>query len=106
MARGDRAGRSCAERDRVARAVRVFAVAAAVVVYLLGRRLFGRIAGLVAAGLYLANFLQMGVAQLARSSSLELFLLALSWYALFAALTARGSARRWWALFVASSVLA
>ena len=83
----------------------VFAVAAAVVVYLLGRRLFGTIAGLVAAGLYLANFLQMGVAQLARSSSLELFLLSLSWYALFAALT-RGSARRWWALFVASSALA
>src|SRR2546425_11024556 len=106
MARGDRAGRSCAERDRVARAVRVFVVAAAVVVYLLGRRLFRTIAGLVAAGLYLANFLQMGVAQLARSSSLELFLLAVSWYALFGALTARGSARRWWVLFVASSALA
>ncbi len=56
----------------------VFAVAAAVVVYLLGRRLFGPIAGLVAAGLYLSNFLQMGVAQLARSYSLELFLLARS----------------------------
>ena len=83
----------------------VFAVASAVVVYLLGRRLFGTIAGLVAAGLYLTNFLQLGVAQLARSSSLELFLLALSWYALFAALTARRS-RQWWALFVASSALA
>lgn len=84
----------------------IAAVAAAVVVYLLGRRLFGPIAGLVAAGLYLANFLQMGVAQLARSSSLEVFLLVVSWYALFAALDGRGSTRRWWAVFVASSALA
>src|SRR5207249_9578779 len=84
----------------------VFAVAAAVVVYLLGRRLFGPIAGLVAGGMYLSNFLQMGVAQLARSYSLELFLLAVSWYALFAALDARGTTRRWWAVFVAASALA
>ena len=83
-----------------------FAVAAAIVVYLLGRRLFGPIAGLVAAGLYLSNFLQMGVAQLARSYSLELFLLAISWYALFAALDARATTRRWWAVFVAASALA
>jgi mannosyltransferase len=95
----------------------VFAVASAVVIYLLGRRLFGTIAGLIAAGLYLTNFLQMGVAQLARSSSLELFLLALSWYALFAALQ-KGTPHPdpppqggrgifgWWALFVVSSALA
>ena len=81
------------------------AVGAAVMVYLLGRRLFGRIAGLVAAGLFLMNFLQMILAQMARSYSLELLLLGVSWYALFAALDRRASARRWWIVFVVSSVL-
>ena len=81
------------------------AVGAAVMVYLLGRRLFGRVAGLVAAGLFLMNFLQMILAQMARSYSLELLLLGISWYALFAALDRRASARRWWIVFVVSSVL-
>jgi len=83
----------------------LFAVAASVVVYGIGRRLFGTLAGMVAAGLYLANFLQMIVAQMARSYSLELFLLALSWYALVAALDSKSSSRRWWAVFVISGVL-
>ena len=83
----------------------VFAVAASLLVYAIGRRLFGTLAGLVAAGLHLANFLQMIVAQMARSYSLELFLLALSWYALVAALDGKNSSRRWWAVFVISSVL-
>ena len=86
----------------------VFAVAAALTTYLIGARLFGRIAGLVGAGLYLTNFLQMILAQMARSYTLELFLLAASWYALFAALESEGGhrARRWWIVFVASAVLA
>ena len=84
----------------------VFAVAAAVMVYLLGARLFGWVAGLVGAGLYLTNFLQMILAQMARSYTLELFLLAASWYALFAALESGRAARRWWIVFVGSSVLA
>ncbi len=82
------------------------AVGASVMVYLLGRRLFGLLAGLVGAGLYLANFLQVIVAQMARSYSLELLLLAISWYALVAALDQQGRARRWWVIFVLSSALA
>jgi mannosyltransferase len=81
------------------------AIGAAVMVYLIGKRLFGPIAGLVAAGLFLMNFLQMILAQMARSYSLELLLLGISWYALFAALDQRGSARRWWIVFIVSSVL-
>ncbi|HWO45846.1 MAG TPA: glycosyltransferase family 39 protein, partial [Methylomirabilota bacterium] len=64
----------------------VFAVGAAVVVFALGRRLFGRIAGLVAGGLFLANFLQMILAQTARAYSLGLLLMCVSWLALFIAL--------------------
>lgn len=80
------------------------AIGASMMVYLLGRRLFGPVAGLVAAGLYLANFLQIIVAQMARSYSLELFLVLVSWYALLAALESR--TRRWWLVFVLSSTLA
>jgi hypothetical protein len=80
-----------------------FAVCAAVVVYWLGRRLFGRMAGIVAGGLFLANFLQMTLAQTARAYSLGLLLMCLSWLALFMAL--EKNTRRWWAIYVAASVL-
>jgi len=82
----------------------LFAVAAAVVVFALGRRLFGRIAGLVAGGLFLANFLQMILAQTARAYSLGLLLMCVSWLALFIALEKNN--KRWWAMYVAASVLA
>ena len=81
----------------------LFAIAAAVVVFVLGRRLFGRIAGLVAGGLFLANFLQMILAQTARAYSLGLLLMCVSWLALFIALEKNST--RWWALYVAASVL-
>jgi uncharacterized membrane protein len=63
----------------------IFAVAASAATYELGRRLFGRVAGLVAVGLYSVNFLEMIVAQNARAYGVKLFLLALSWLALFVA---------------------
>jgi hypothetical protein len=73
-------------------------------VFVLGRRLFGRIAGLVAGGLFLANFLQMILAQTARAYSLGLLLMCLSWLALFIALEKNST--RWWALYIAASILA
>jgi mannosyltransferase len=81
----------------------LFAVAAAVVVFALGRRLFGRVAGLVAGGLFLANFLQMILAQTARAYSLGLLLMCVSWLALFVALEKNST--RWWALYVTAGVL-
>jgi mannosyltransferase len=79
------------------------AIGAAVTVYFLGRRVFGRIAGLVGAGLFLANFLEMILAQNARAYSLEMLLLCLSWLALFAAL--EEDSKRWWAVYVAAGTL-
>jgi mannosyltransferase len=84
----------------------LFAVATSVVVYLLGRRLFGRIAGLVAAGVYIANYLQIIMAQMARAYTLQLLLLAIAWYALFAGLQEGTRRRRWWAVLAISSALA
>ena len=81
----------------------LFAVGAAVIVFALGRRLFGRVAGLVAGGLFLANFLQMILAQTARAYSLGLLLMCVSWLALFIALEKNST--RWWALYVTASVL-
>lgn len=82
------------------------AVGASVMIFLIGRRLFGTVAGTVAAGLYLANFLQIIVAQMARSYSLELLLLGVSWYALLAALDAERRSARWWLVYVAATTLA
>ena len=84
----------------------VFAVAATVVLYLLGKRLGGWVAGAIAAGLYATNFLQLIVAQNARSYSLQLFLLGLSWYCLLAAVDGGPHQRRWWPGYVVSSTLA
>jgi uncharacterized membrane protein len=84
----------------------VFAIAATVVLYLLGKRLGGWVAGAIAAGLYATNFLQLIVAQSARSYSLQLLLLGLSWYCLLAALDGGPHQRRWWVGYVASSTLA
>jgi mannosyltransferase len=81
----------------------LFAVAAAVVVFALGRRLFGRIAGLVAGGLFVANSLQLTLAQSARAYSLGLLLMCLSWLALFIAL--EKNTWRWWALYTGVAVL-
>jgi mannosyltransferase len=81
----------------------LFAVGAGVVVFLLGRRLFGRVAGLVAGGLYLTNFVQMILAQNARSYTMQLFLLALSWLSLFAGL--QTGRRRWWVTYTLSTAL-
>jgi len=81
----------------------LFAVAATVVVFVLGRRMFGRVASVVGAGLFLANVPQMLLAQTARAYSLALLLLCLSWLALFTALI--GNRRIWWAIYVAATVL-
>ncbi len=87
----------------------IFAAGGAVLVFFIGQRFSGRIAGFAAAGLYLLNDLQLVYAQEARSYGLQLFLLCLSWYALFAALTGKpGQSRQrlWWACYVAATVLA
>ena len=81
----------------------VFAVASSVMVFVVGRKLFGRVAGVVAAVLCATNFLQMILAQNARSYSLQLFLLSASWLCMFVALeTGR---RRWWVAYSVTTVL-
>src|SRR6266568_7370571 len=65
----------------------VFAALSSIVIFLLGRRFLGLIAGIVAAGIYLLNNLQLVYAQETRSYALQLLLLCIAWYALFAALT-------------------
>jgi len=81
----------------------LFAVGAAVGVFAIGRRLFGRVAGLVASGLYTTNFMQMILAQNARAYSLELLLLSLSWLALIVAL--EDNRRRWWVAYACTTAL-
>ena len=82
----------------------IFAIASSVMVFLLERKLFGRLAGVVAAALYAANFLQMILAQNARSYSLQLLLLTASWLCLFIALSS--GRRRWWVAYSVTIVLA
>jgi 4-amino-4-deoxy-L-arabinose transferase-like glycosyltransferase len=84
----------------------LFAAAAATVLYLLGRRCWSRTAALLATTLYLLNPLQLFHAQKARSYSLQLLLLCLAWYALFAILAGLPRQRWWWLLFGVAMTLA
>ena len=96
----------------------IFASLATVIVFWLGNRYVGRIMGSIAACLYLLNDLQLVYAQQARSYSLQLLLICLAWYALFAAtleetrgthgtqMTDVARRRQWWACFVVATTLA
>jgi len=84
----------------------VFSAASAVMIFLLGRRFLGIAAGLVAAGLYLLNDLQLVYAQDTRSYALQLLLICFAWYALFTIMTAESHQKRWWLCFALAMVLA
>src|SRR2546421_4931626 len=84
----------------------IFAALSSVMVFLLGRRFLGITAGIIAAGLYLLNDLQLLYAQQTRSYSLQLLLICIAWYAFLAALMEEGRQRRWWTCFIAATTLA
>jgi uncharacterized membrane protein len=84
----------------------IFAALSTVVVFLLGQRFLTRPAGVVAAGLYLLNDLQLVYAQQARSYSLQLLLICVAWYAFFAAITGESVAKRWWICYIGATTLA
>lgn len=84
----------------------IFAALASVMVFLLGRRYLGLVAGITGAGLYTLNYLQLTYAQQTRAYSLQLLLICIAWYALFAVFTRETRTKRWWAFFIIASVLA
>jgi mannosyltransferase len=84
----------------------IFAALSSVMVFLLGRRYLGITAGIVGAGLYLLNDLQLTYAQQTRAYSLQLLLICITWFALFEALTQTSHQKRWWACFIAATALA
>lgn len=84
----------------------IFAALSTGVVFCFGRRFLGRTAGMLAASLYLLNDLQLVYAQQARSYSLQLLFICLSWYALCSAIWGTSHKRRWWACFVLATTLA
>lgn len=87
----------------------LFAAADMLLLYFLARRFLGSLLAICAALLYLLNTLQLTYAQEARSYTLQLFFLGLSWYALsvlFSSDLSRKRARNWWICFIAASVLA
>lgn len=107
-----------------------FAALGSMMVFLLGRRFMGIPGSTIGAALYLLNTLQLVYAQETRSYSLQLLLICIAWYALFAALglgTIPGFAGtkvegrqatekpgggraawryRWWACYIAAMTLA
>jgi mannosyltransferase len=84
----------------------IFAALSVGVVFLWGQRFLNTTAGVVAAALYLLNYLQLIYTQQTRAYSLQLLLTCLAWYALFAALTSTTHARRWWIGYTIVTVLA
>lgn len=84
----------------------IFAGLASVMVFLLGRRYLGLVAGITGAGLFTLNYLQLTYAQQTRAYSLQLLLTCIAWYALFAVLTRELHTKRWWACFILANTLA
>lgn len=84
----------------------IFAALSSVMVFLLGRRFLGLIAGITSAGIYLLSGLQLLYAQEARSYALQLLLICISWYALFALMTITGRHKRWWIIYTVMTILA
>jgi mannosyltransferase len=84
----------------------VFAALSSVMVFLLGRRFLGLTAGIVGAGLYLLNDLQLLYAQQTRSYSLQLLLICIAWYTLLVVLNQDTHQKRWWTCFIAATTLA
>ena len=83
-----------------------FAALSTVVVFLLGQRFIGTIAGFVGAALYLLNDLQLVYAQQTRAYSLQLLLICIAWYALLSAFNCTSHPRRWWACYIVATTLA
>jgi len=84
----------------------IFAALSSVMVLLLGRRFLGMTAGLVGAGLYILNNLQLTYAQQTRAYSLQLLLICIAWYALLTLLSQHSHHKRWWACYIAVTTLA
>ncbi|HWZ20369.1 MAG TPA: glycosyltransferase family 39 protein [Ktedonobacteraceae bacterium] len=84
----------------------IFAALSSVMVFLLGRRFLGTTAGLVGAGLYILNNLQLTYAQQTRAYSLQLLLICIAWYALFTLVSQHSHHKRWWICYIAVTTLA
>ncbi len=84
----------------------IFAALSSVMVFLLGRRFLGITAAIVGAGLYILNNLQLTYAQQTRGYSLQLWLICIAWYALFAVLSQQSHQKRWWICYIAATTLA
>jgi mannosyltransferase len=84
----------------------IFAALSSVMVFLLGYRFLGTTAGIVGAGLYMLDNLQLTYAQQTRAYSLQLLLICLAWYALFVLLSQPSHHKRWWICYIAVTTLA
>ncbi len=84
----------------------IFAVLSSVMVFLLGSRFLGTTAGIVGAGLYMLDNLQLTYAQQIRAYSLQLLLICIAWYALFVLLSHPSHYKRWWICYIAVTTLA
>jgi len=84
----------------------IFAALSTLVVFAIGQRFLGTLIGTLGAVLYLLNDIQLTYAQQTRSYALQLLLICVAWYALFAVLDSEKQARRWWIIYVVSWVLA
>jgi mannosyltransferase len=84
----------------------IFAASSSVMIFLLGRRFLGITAGILGASLYVVNDLQLVYAQQTRAYSIQLLLICISWFALFAITMSESHQKRWWICFVATATLA
>lgn len=84
----------------------IFAAFSTLVIFAIGRRFLGMLTGTLGAVLYLLNGLQLTYAQQTRSYAMQLLLICIAYYALFAVLNGDKHAKRWWIIYVITWTLA
>ncbi len=84
----------------------IFLALSTLVVYAIGRRFLGTLVGTLGAVLYLLNDIQLTYAQQTRAYAMQLLLICIAYYAIFAVLDSEKRARRWWIIYVIAWALA
>ena len=84
----------------------IFAACSTLVVFAIGQRFLGTLAGTLGSVLYLLNGLQLTYAQQTRSYAMQLLLICIAYYAFFNILASKKQAKEGWMIYVVTWALA
>jgi mannosyltransferase len=83
----------------------VFSALSTVVIFILAKRFLGLFTAILGSALYLLSNETLVYAQQTRSYALQVLLISITWYALFAAMTNDKQQKIWWILYLIAASL-